>query len=281
MIASLWNTLVVAPILNLLVWFSVYFGSVAYGVIGLVIVIKLLTLPITIRRVKDTKILAKLQPELSKLKKRFKNKVKFEKAKKKLYAKYNYHPSKSFLSTILMFPVLIALYQSVRMLTSDLSDLPLLYKPVKDFVLSKGGEITTTFLGLDLLSNPNSTFLVLLFFVAFLNNYVNFLVFGKSRMNASRFEDLNQNTSTKGAKKRADDVQIDPETMLKIMKFTNYFSLAFNSLFMAYIMRAFPTMLGFYIAVQYLVNSLIFGILYIIDKYINPKVLGSPKVRGG
>ncbi len=271
---SIWNTLIFAPILNLLVFFAVQTHSLAAAVVILVILMKVVMLPITIQRIRDTRIAALVNPILAKYKKKYKGKIKFEKAKERLFAKYKYHPRRSFISIIVMFPVLIALYQAVRVLTHGVNaDLPLLYPFIRDLILKQTSKVSTTLWGTDLLAKPNVPLLVFIFVATFLNSYVNFAVFGKHKMNTTDLINTIQKSS--GSE------QIKPEDIRKFMQVMNYFMFVFNAGLLTYFMKLLPAVIGLYIALQNLITSLIFGILYLIDLYIYPKLLGDPKVKGG
>lgn len=273
-LGAFWNSFFFAPILNLLVYFSLYFNGIAWGVVVLVVIVKLFTLPITIKRVKYTRIAAKLNPEIAKLRKRFKNKEKFERAKKKLYAKYNYHPSKGFIPMLVMLPILIALYQSVKKLTLGLDHIDVLYPFVHSLLKSKGvANINNYFLGFNLLEKPTSVFLIILFFITYINYLVNYLVFGKSRLASGNI--------AKALAEQSPEMKLDEKAMQRTFKIMNYTSFFINSLFFVYIMKALPGVLSFYIAVQYLLNILTLLIIYFADKYINPKILGDPHKKGG
>ena len=272
-LGAFWNYFFFSPIINLLVYFSAYFGGIAWGVVILVVFIKILTLPITIKRIKYTRIAAKLRPEIAKLRKRFKNKEKFERAKKKLYEKYGYHPTRGFIPLLVMFPVLIALYQSVRKLTVGLDHIDVLYPFVSALLKQKGvASINNSLWGINLLSKPTLGFLIVLFGITYINYFVNYLVFGKARLASGNI--------AKTLAEQAPNMKLDESAMQRTFKIMNYTSFLINSLFFVYIMRVFPAILSFYIAAQYILNVLVLGAIYFVDKYINPRILGDPHKRG-
>ncbi len=272
-IVTIWNTLIAYPIINALVFFSVKTHSLALAVGILVLLIKILLLPITIQRIRDTKVAAHVNPKLEKLKKKYKNKVKFENAKKKLFSEYGYHPKRGFISLIIMFPILIALYQAVRVLVSGITpELAGLYPMVKTMVASNATPISFSIIGTDLLQKPNALFLGVLFFITIFHSWVNFKIFGTAR---------DPKTLMTSMKKNPGSDMLDEKALAKMMQGMNSFMFILNGAFLVLIMKGLPAILAFYMIIQNALNIFMFGILYLLDRYVDPRVLGSDKVRGG
>jgi YidC/Oxa1 family membrane protein insertase len=119
MLSTIWNTILVTPILNLLVFLYTITGqNMALAIIFLTLLIRGALIPVVIPSLKNMKKQRDLQPELDKLKKKFKyDKQKMAEAQMKLFKKHGLNPASGCLNQILMIIVLIALYNVIRMFT--------------------------------------------------------------------------------------------------------------------------------------------------------------------
>jgi len=114
-ITDIWNTVIMRPMLNLLILMSKYFlGSFGIAVIVLTILIRLLTLPLTMRQLRSAKTSHAIQPKIRELQKRYVNdKDKLGQEIIKLYSKSGHNPLGCVVPTLIQFPIWVALYQSV------------------------------------------------------------------------------------------------------------------------------------------------------------------------
>lgn len=99
-------------ILQILLFLTDLTGSLGVGIILMTILIRAVLLPVTIPSLKASKEMQKLQPELKKLKKKYKGDRKaLQQAQMDLYKKYNVNPLAGCLPQIVQLGVLILLYR--------------------------------------------------------------------------------------------------------------------------------------------------------------------------
>ena len=126
---ALWNTLVVMPIVDALVFLNkVLTGlgipySFGFAIILLTIIIKLLTLPLTLKQLQSMKATQELQPKLKELQKKYKgDKEKLAQAQMELYKEAGVNPLGGCLPMLIQFPILIGFYSAIYKL-ADLGHL--------------------------------------------------------------------------------------------------------------------------------------------------------------
>lgn len=149
---ELFNTLLVVPLLNLLVFFyNIIPGQdLGIAIILLTIVIKLALYPLSHQSIKSQKALQDLQPKMEALKKQYKNdKEKLAKEMMALYKTEKVNPLSSCLPLLIQLPFLIAVFQVFRT-GVDSASLELLYSFV-----TNPGELNPIAFGFLNLSNPN------------------------------------------------------------------------------------------------------------------------------
>lgn len=140
------------PLEKILLFLCQLFGqSFALALIALTVLIRLLLVPLTLPSLRAAQKIRELQPELLKLKKRYKNdKTRLAQEQLKLYQKHGASPASGCLPQIIQIVILIALYQVFqKVLTGGVSQ-----------------EINTSFWYLDL-TKPDR--LTLPFTLEFLN----------------------------------------------------------------------------------------------------------------
>lgn len=149
---TLWNTLFYAPIMNgLLLLYSLLGENLGLAIIMLTLVLRVALFPLMRSQYESTKKLKSLQPMMEKLKKKYsRNPQKLQEEQLALYRKVGYNPLGCFVSTLLPFPFLIAIYQAIRAFSGG-ETLTGVY-PFVSNLLGHGREIIikTMFLGIDL-----------------------------------------------------------------------------------------------------------------------------------
>lgn len=114
---TLWNQLLVWPIINLLValyklfeWMHIP-GPLGFAVIGLTVVIRLILYPLMAAQMKSAKKMQQLKPHLDALNAKHKDDKKaLQQAQMDLYKQHNINPAAGCLPLLVQMPVLIALY---------------------------------------------------------------------------------------------------------------------------------------------------------------------------
>ncbi|AIQ66205.1 Membrane protein insertase MisCA precursor [compost metagenome] len=125
-------------------WFN---GEYALAVLVMVIIVRTLILPLTIKQVKSSRAMQAIQPELQKIQKKYKdNPEKVQQETMKLFQENKVNPMAGCLPLIVQMPIFIALYNSIyyNPLLRDHNFLWLyLGKPDKYFILPAIAAITT------------------------------------------------------------------------------------------------------------------------------------------
>jgi len=127
------------PIYNLLIYLvgALPNGDGGLAVIALTLIVKVVTLPLTVAAIKTQKAMKAIEPEFKILKEKYKDdKEKQAKEMFALYKKYNVKPFASFLAILIQIPVLIALFWVFQNESLMQVDLPLLYSfvPVPEVI---------------------------------------------------------------------------------------------------------------------------------------------------
>ncbi|MCP3775171.1 membrane protein insertase YidC [Paenibacillus sp. MZ04-78.2] len=112
---STWDKYAVGPLANTLDWFANLLGG-QYGLSILVvtIIIRLIILPLTLKQYKSSKKMQELQPELQKMKEKYKDDPKKQQEETmKLFQKEGVNPLAGCLPMLVQMPILIALYNAI------------------------------------------------------------------------------------------------------------------------------------------------------------------------
>ena len=116
---GLWDSLFIKPLVVLLVQIGNLIKSYGLSIIIVTLILKLITLPITISQIKQNKIMKEIQPELSKLEAKYSGKTDqvsiMNKTREQaaIYKKYNLNPLSTIASGILTAVIFIAFYESI------------------------------------------------------------------------------------------------------------------------------------------------------------------------
>lgn len=111
----MWETIILRPMVNVLVVLTnTFWGNFGLAIIILTIVVRLATLPLTMRQFKSQKAMQTLTPKLQELQRLYaKDKQKLQVETMKLYREAGINPAGCLVPMLLQFPIWIALYQSV------------------------------------------------------------------------------------------------------------------------------------------------------------------------
>src|SRR3989344_1838506 len=148
--AHFFNTILVYPLLNLLVFTYQYVPDIGAAIIILTVLVRLALLPSFHKSLKHQKALTDLQPKLEEIKHKYKNdKEQQARATMELYKIHKVNPISSCLPLLIQLPILIALYQ-VFIQSLAGKELNGLYS-----FISNPGQISPMFLNFLNLSHPN------------------------------------------------------------------------------------------------------------------------------
>lgn len=138
--AGFFDFILTIPIAKGILLMKNIFGNVAWGVVGMTILINLLILPIMIKSTISTQKMQMLQPELEKIQRKYagrKDQASQMRQSAEMQALYKKHDISMFgsFATFLTLPIMLAMWQAVQRI---------------------GVLYTSTFFGLDLGTNPMS-----------------------------------------------------------------------------------------------------------------------------
>jgi len=116
----MWDQFIVTPLTNLLLWIYYVVGhdvhSFGLAIILFTILIRLVTYPLTVKQMKGAQAMQELQQNKHwlEMQKKYKgNKEKLAQEQMKLYKELGISPFSSCLPTLIQFPIIIGLYQSI------------------------------------------------------------------------------------------------------------------------------------------------------------------------
>jgi len=112
---GVWNLILLEPMMNFLILLSKYLlGNFGVAIIILTIIIRLITMPLTMSQLRSSKAMQALQPKMKELQKKYGNdQQKLGQETMKLYKEEGISPVGCIVPMLVQFPIWIALYQSV------------------------------------------------------------------------------------------------------------------------------------------------------------------------
>lgn len=110
-----WDLILLQPMINFLILLSnVFFGSFGLAIIALVIIVRLLMLPVTMRQLHSTRAMSALQPKMKELQKKYaKDTQKLRQEMAKLHKESGVSPLGCLGPMLIQLPIWIALYRSI------------------------------------------------------------------------------------------------------------------------------------------------------------------------
>jgi YidC/Oxa1 family membrane protein insertase len=112
----MWDTIILNPMVNALLWIYSLIGNYGIAIIIFTIIIRLITHPLTASQLKSTQKMQQMQQskEFLEIQKKYKNdKEKLSKEQMRLYQEMGINPLGSCLPTLVQFPIIIGLYQAI------------------------------------------------------------------------------------------------------------------------------------------------------------------------
>jgi YidC/Oxa1 family membrane protein insertase len=111
-IGDLFNLILINPLTNLFVMLTALTGNAGLAVIALTIIIRIVTLPLTLKQMHSTRMMAVLAPRMQEIQKRYKDPRRRSEEQMRLYREVGVNPIGCISGMLLQFPILIALYQT-------------------------------------------------------------------------------------------------------------------------------------------------------------------------
>ena len=135
------DMIIVRPIVNILYVIFNLVHDFGLAIIILTIIVKLLMWPIMKKQLNQTKLIRKIQPELTQIKKNCKGNKQLESLQTMdLYKRYNVKPFRSILTLLIQLPIFIAIFSAIRVVATPLPQDNLMNRAY-DIVAYEGSEI--------------------------------------------------------------------------------------------------------------------------------------------
>ncbi len=112
----MWDTIIIQPFINLLLWIYMLVGNFGVAIILFTILTRLILYPLTAKQIKSSQAMQELQKNKKYLdiQEKYKgDKEKLAQEQMKLYQELKINPLSSCLPTLLQFPIIIGLYQAL------------------------------------------------------------------------------------------------------------------------------------------------------------------------
>ena len=110
-IGDVFNFVLITPLTNLFVLLTNLSGNAGIAVILLTVIIRLITMPLTIKQMHSTRAMMALAPRQAELQKKFKDPRRRQQETMKLYREAGINPLGCFSSMLIQMPILISLYR--------------------------------------------------------------------------------------------------------------------------------------------------------------------------
>ena len=112
----MWDTIIIEPFINLLLWISRLVGNFGVALILFTILTRIVLYPLTAKQIKSSAAMQELQKDKRYLEIQTKykgDKEKLAQEQMKLYQELKINPMASCLPTLIQFPIIIGLYQAL------------------------------------------------------------------------------------------------------------------------------------------------------------------------
>jgi YidC/Oxa1 family membrane protein insertase len=109
-----WDDLFINPLVNALVFLTIFtFGNFGLAIILFTVLLRLVTLPFTIRQFQSMKEMQAAQPKIQELNKKYKDPKRRQQEMIKLYREHNINPLGCVMPMVIQMSVFIALYRAL------------------------------------------------------------------------------------------------------------------------------------------------------------------------
>ena len=152
-IGDIFTLVLLDPMINFLIILNnVLFDSYGLAIIAFTIIVRIVTFPLTMRQLNQTRAMQTLQPQIQQLQKRFTDPKRRQQEIMKAYKEAGVNPLGCLGPMVLQFPVLIALFYAIRQtLAVSPEALSNLYGHVYDWhFLEASVPLSTNFLGMNM-----------------------------------------------------------------------------------------------------------------------------------
>ena len=109
-----WNTLFINPLINALILLNkIVFGQFGLAIILFTVLLRLVTIPFTIRQLQSTRAMQAAQPRMQEIQKKYKDPKRRQEEMLKLYREHNINPLGCIMPLAIQMLVFIALYRAL------------------------------------------------------------------------------------------------------------------------------------------------------------------------
>lgn len=165
--SQIWDTVILNPIFNVLVIFYQLTSNLGISIVLFTTVLRLILIPLTLPQIKMSQKQRDIQPELNKIKEKFKyDKKKQAEMQMELFKQHGINPGTGCLTTILTFVLMIGIYRAVMMFTVN-PDINMMNTRIysEQYRFSASEAVNTKFLYLNL-AKPDPYLFLTIFAVA-------------------------------------------------------------------------------------------------------------------
>ena len=135
------DLIIVRPIVNIQFMIFNLVHDFGLAIIIFAVLVKLVMWPLTKKQLNQTRLIRKLQPELTKIKKNCKGNKQMESLQTMdLYKRYNVKPFASILTLLIQLPIFIAIFSAIRVIATPIPQDNLMNRAY-DIVAYEGSEI--------------------------------------------------------------------------------------------------------------------------------------------
>jgi len=162
----MWNTFILSPMVNVLIWiYNLFFHNFGLAIIIFTILIRLVTYPLTAQQLKSQQKMQELQgsKKWQEIQKKYKDdKQKLSQEQMNIYKEMGINPLGSCLPLIIQFPIMIGLYQAITLaMAAAPIQLLNLSRSIYDFIpasqlIPLNSKFLWMNLGLPEISSPNA-----------------------------------------------------------------------------------------------------------------------------
>ena len=170
--SAVWDPVFVNPTINALVILNnIVFGDFGLAIIIFTLLMRLATMPLTLRQIHSTRALSTLQPKIQEIQKKHKDPKRRQEETMKIYRQAGVNPLGCLLPMLVQFPIWIALYQALRIIVGGTPEsvVGLSQRLYPWGYIESAVPLENRFLWMDL-GQPDSTYILAL--LVFVSTYV-------------------------------------------------------------------------------------------------------------
>ena len=171
-IFTLWNEIIIRPMLNtMLVLYVIFFNNMGFAIIAFTVLVRLATLPLTLKQVRQMRAMTSLQPRMKEIQERYAgDRARVSQETMKMYREEGVSPLGCLGPLVIQMPILIGLFRVlIQTLFTNPDDLVglsnKLYSWLTLFPIYQAAPLNNSFLGMNL-AEPDPTKFVLPVLVA-------------------------------------------------------------------------------------------------------------------